>query len=343
MLRQSKEKISVRSIAKHLGLSPATVSLALNGSRPTSFVSQATRKQVWDAAKEMGYPMDRLRSTRTPLERVAVIMPGGPNPVYSETALAVCHTLNRNRVQVLTHVTLSDSEANNAIKELLRRQEIDAAVFIGSRTILPDVSIPTVFVGEVPEDSNVWQVRPDNEGGGRSVGEYLWSLGHRSIAVMLNKRFSLAADRRLQGLRAYWEEQGESFQDRWVVHVDPITSSQSEFRDSVTRFITEDRKSPNPVTAIFCFNDWGAAFLLKELRGQGIRVPEDMSVIGFDDSIYAELLDPPLTTVKHPFATLGELSAQMLLEQADKPSDAPRSVVARCQLIIRKSCAPPRS
>jgi len=150
--------------------------------------------------------------------------------------------------------------------------------------------------------------------------KYLWSLGHRSVAVMLNSRLNLAAKRREEGLRSFWQEKGVPFQDRWLMYVDPNTSSQSEFRDTVSHFLADDRTHSDPVTAIFCFNDWGAAYLLKELRIHGIRVPDDISVVGFDDSIYAELLDPPLTTVKNPFGSLGEISAQLLLEQWKSPT-----------------------
>ena len=340
---QMKEpKTSVRSIAQHLGLSPATVSLALNGRRPTSFVSVATRTQVWNAAKEMGYPLERLRSTRPPLERVAVFLRAGPNPVYSETALEICRILNQHQVQVLTHLTRSDREADATVRELHRRQEIDAAVFIGSRDTMPLTEVPCVFVGEVPPGTHVWQVCADNEGGGRGVGEYLWSLGHRKVAVIMPRRLSLPGEQRLKGLRTFWEQQGTSLPESRVLRFDVSTASDAELRDVVSRFLAEDQQVPDPATAIFCFNDWVAGKMLKVLRGQGVRVPEEMSVIGFDDSIYAELLDPPLTTVHNPFDTLGALAAELLLEQGEKPDAAPRAVVARCRLIGRQSCAPPK-
>jgi LacI family transcriptional regulator len=340
-MRRDPEKTSVRSIAQHLGLSPATVSLALNGRRPTSFVSSATRRQVWAAAKEMGYPIDRLRSHRPLLERVALFLPTGPNPVYSQTALVLCRDLSQHRVQIITHLTRTHRDAGLVAHDLHRRQEIDAAVFIGSREDLAPRDVPSVYVGEVPEGSGVWQVRADNEGGGRAVGEYLWSLGHRSLAVVMPARPNPAGELRLQGLQTFWREQGRIVPEDRVLRIDVPTASDSALRELVTAFLARDRETENPATAIFCFNDWVAGRVLKLLRSQGIRVPEEMSVAGYDDSIYAELLDPPLTTVNNPFDTLGAMAAELLMEQSENTDAPPRVLVASCRLIGRQSCAPP--
>lgn len=336
---ENSGKTSVRLIAKRLGLSAATVSLALNGRRPTGFVSASTRKQVWMAAEEMGYSLDRLRARRPLLERTAVFMKVGPNPVYSETVLHLCRALTQRNVQVLTHLMRSDQEIYAAARELFRRHEIDAAVFIGSRQEMPSLDLPCVFIGEVPTGIPVWQVRADNEGGGRSVGEYLWSLGHRSVATILPDQGFLAGERRLQGLRAYWKEQGRDLSTRKILRVD--ITAEAPLRALVTEFLQQDRQTAEPATAFFCFNDWVAGMLLKVLRSLGVRVPEEMSVVGFDDSIYAGLLDPPLTTVHNPFNELGSLGAELLLEQVEAPDAQPRVLVAHCSLIVRQSCMPP--
>ncbi len=336
-----EEKISVRSIAQRLGVSPATVSLALNGRRPTGFVTAATRKQVWDAAKEMGYPLERLRSRRAIIDRVGVFMISSPNPVYSETTLELCRALNQHRVQVLTFSFRSDREASMIARELHRKQDIDAAVFIGSRDEIVSTDGPAVYVGEVPVGSHVWQARVDNEGGGRLAAEYLWALGHRGVGVVLPGGKQTAGDIRLQGLRTYWEGQGSHLPDNRILHLDVANTSNLQARAAIADFLARERQSPNPITALFFFNDWMAGKVLKILRSQDIQVPEQLSVIGFDDSIYAELLDPPLTTIHNPFDKLGAMAAELLLEQAERPDAEPQTLVAPCRLIERQSCAPP--
>ena len=334
-----EQKTSVRSIAQHLGLSPATVSLALNGRRPTGFVSAATRKQVWEAAEQMGYPLERLRSTRPLLDRVGVFMAAGPNPVYSETVLELCRALNLQRIQALTYLVWSQREAYTMTRELHRKNEIDAAVFIGSRDEVITLDFPTVFVGEVPPGEHIWQVRIDNEGAGRRVGEHLWSLGHRSIAMLLPDRMNMAGELRLQGLQSYWAGQSEGSAASHVPQMEPVMNSDDAFRKVIAESLESQSQSTAPVTALYCFNDWMAGKTLKILREMKIGVPEQMSVVGFDDSIYAELLDPPLTTMHTPFDRLGSLAAELLLEQGRKPAAEPRTVVAPCWLVERLSSA----
>jgi len=341
-MAQETEKISVRSIAQHLGLSPATVSLALNGRRPTSFVSPETCRQVWAAAKELGYPLDRLRSQRPLLNRVAVFLPTGPNPVFSESALMLCRDLGLRRVQVIVNLSRTHREAGIAAQDLYRRQEIDAAVFIGSRDEIVPGEVPSVFIGEVPDNASVWQVRADNEGGGRSVAEYLWAHGHRSIAAVMPASANLVGARRMAGLTTYWEEQGAQISADRVLRIDVVTASEADLRELIVEFLTKDQATSSPATAMFCYNDWVAGKVLKVLRSHGISVPEQMSVVGFDDSIYAELFDPPLTTVHTSFDTLGSLAAELVLEQAEDLNATPRVVVAPCRLIGRQSCGVPR-
>jgi len=336
----SEPKASVRMIAERLGVSPATVSLALNGRKPSGSVSVSTRQQVWNMAKEVGYPLSQLRSKRPLLERVAVFLNNVTNPVYSETLLHLCRAFSLNGVQVLMYLTRTDREAYKIAQDLSRRSEVDGAVFVGSRSEMPTLDIFCVFVGEVPPDSNVWQVRADNEGGGRAVGEYLWSLGHRSVAMIAPLLANSAGDKRLQGLRTFLAEQGESLPDNRILRGNFDKASDVEVRSMVSDFLQTNRQSSNPATALFCFNDWIAGVVLKILRGMNVRVPEDISVVGFDDGIYAELLDVPLTTVHHPFDTLGTQAAELLLEQVESPDASPRVLITRCRLVGRQSCSP---
>lgn len=348
MPQNEKENVTVRHLARRLGISPATVSLALNGRRPTSFVSAATRKQVWKAAEEMGYPLDRLRSRRTLLERVALFGAVEGNTIYGESLLELCRILNEHKILVLTHSLRTEREAQETALELYRRQEIDAAVFVGSRTrkntqepITPETfgDLPCVFIGEVPPGSVAWQVRPDNEGGGRAVGEHLWALGHRSVGMVLLSTDVLVGNRRLAGLRAAWAAQGREIPESHILHVDaPV---ETLVHSAIAKFVAENPRADEPATALFCFNDWVAGTVIKALRRLNVRVPEDISVVGFDNWVYADLIDPPLTTVHHPFDQLGVMAAELLFRQMESPDAKPSVAIAPCHLVGRQSCAVP--
>lgn len=339
-----EEKTTVRTIASRLGLSPATVSLALNGRRPTGFVSIATRRQVWHAAEEMGYPLDRLRSRRPLLERVAIFTNG--SMVYVRSILELSSALNRAGVQVLIHSVGSPDNSGDVAREMFRKQEIDAGVFVGSRhndgRILTRESfddMPYVVIGEVPEGSSVWQVRADNEVGGRAVGEHLWSLGHRSVGMIFPLTDTLVAMRRLSGLRSVWTEHGESTDDWPILRTD--TGRNDLIRDAVTEFVPQNRQSSNPVTALVCFNDWIAGMTINTLRHLDISVPEQIAVTGFDDENYSALLDPQLTTVHQPFDSIGQIAAELLLRQAESPGTVPEARIVPCHLVVRGSTGAP--
>jgi DNA-binding LacI/PurR family transcriptional regulator len=248
--------------------------------------------------------------------------------------------MNKLGVQVLTHLTSSNSETSAIVADHVRRHDVDAVVFVGSQSELPDVSLPSVYIGEVPYGARVWQVRSDNLAIGRYIGEYLWSAGHRSIAMINADESSLPGLRRLEGLRSTWEERGGTLPSDHVVRTKATVSLDTQLRAALPQLFRKETAVGNPVTAVVCFNDWVAGHVLKTLSALGLSVPGDVSVVGVDDSIYASLLNPALTTVHVPFDELGTYAAQLVLEQAEHPSADPRVIIAGGELVVRESSAP---
>ncbi|MES2459805.1 MAG: LacI family DNA-binding transcriptional regulator [Armatimonadota bacterium] len=340
---------TIRALAGRLNISPSTVSLALNGRRPTSFVSASTREQVWRTAEEMGYPLEKLRSRRPLLERVGIFA-RTRNTVYAESLLELCRVLNERGVEVVIRAVASERESVDAARDLMQRREVDGAVFVGSRHSADEVlpshlleSLPSVYIGEVHEGANVWQVRADNEGGARAIGDHLWSFGHRNIAVLFPGSERFVAERRLRGLRSLWEERGLMLLEENVLTIDLF--SLRSYEETLLQFITKNRTLPEEqrITALFCYNDWKAGQTLRTLKRLGVGVPEEISLVGFDNVEFTLLLDPPLTTVEQPFESMGSMAADLLLEQMESRlrggNDPPKVVVAPCTLIVRESVA----
>ncbi len=345
-----KRRVTMKDIADRLGISVAAVSTALTGRRNGIFISEETRQRVWETARELGYPLERLRTRQLPLRRVALLCP----PRYemlSGAVLELSRALTQQGLLVLVYINQDLAQVSATIREILRRQAADGLIFVGSRIytdLPPHVDLPTVVVGEVPEGSKVWQVRADNEGGGRLVGEHLWELGHRRVGFVFSEYNPLPSTRRLKGLQAIWRERGAPFPDDWVLRL--ASETDDEVRVKLPAFLRQGQRGLR-FTALFCHNDKVAALVLKCLRGLGLRAPDDISVVGFDNAPYAEFLDPPLTTVEQPFSQLGSLAAQLLQERSivgsTAPqersivgSTAPKSVVLPCRLIVRASTAP---
>ncbi|MCS7186294.1 MAG: LacI family transcriptional regulator [Armatimonadetes bacterium] len=331
------KRVTIRDIAKRLGISPATVSTALTGRRNGVFVSEETRKRVWEVAREMGYPLERLRAKTPKLKQVALFCTSYHwSLIFINAIMEFANNLSQRGGKVLLQVE-NDGKSEVALAhELYRRREVDGFIFLGSRNSndeLPDIELPYVVIGEVPEGSEVWQVCSDNENGGRIVGEHLWNLGHRKVGVFLMESNLLPSLKRLRGLKSIWERHGFIFPEDWVLRLQ--TEDEHELAEKLPKFIFDGDNLR--FTALFCYNDRVGGTTLKCLNRLGIKVPEDISVVGFDNEPYSELFHPPLTTVEQPFSQLVSLAVQLLEERLSLPPSPHKQVILPCRLIVRSS------
>jgi DNA-binding LacI/PurR family transcriptional regulator len=149
----------------------------------------------------------------------------------------------------------------------------------------------------------------------------------------------LPGEKRLRGLQSVWERNGEKLPAEGVIRVGP-DSDEEIFPKLEAVFRKATRRRP-PLTALFCYNDRLAGMAIKSLRRLQLRVPQDVSVVGFDDAMYAELLDPPLTTVRQPVMQLGSLATQLLQERLNAPTAPPKAMTLAGRLVVRESTAAP--
>ncbi len=337
-----RQKVTIQDIANRLGISPAAVSTALTGRRNGIFVSEETKRKVYRVAKELGYPLERLKARSQKLRRIALFCP----PRYellSGVVLSLSRSLTEQKFTVSVYINQDQRQACEVAREVYRRQSADGIVFIGSRIFpyeLANSEIPLLVIGEVEEGVLVWQAVSDNECGGRLVGEHLWELGHRRVGMIFSDYNPLPSEKRLQGLRSVWLERGVDFPNDRVLHISAETDD--EVRRKLPSFLWDDRRRLK-FTALLCHNDKVAGLVLKCLHGMGVKVPDEISIVGFDNAPYAEFLEPPLTTVEQPFEQLGMIAAQLLQERLTLPDTEPKTVKLPCKLIIRASTAPPPS
>ena len=180
---------------------------------------------------------------------------------------------------------------------------------------LKRVQFPFVMIDERLSGFDVSSVTSDNHRGGYLLGEHLLGLGHRRIGFVtrrLEKHETVR--RRVDGLRDAICDAGLPF-DRSLIAEMTIQPSQRYWRDEIERATRELTDRPEPPTAIFCCNDGVAADVYRILKAMGKRIPEDISVVGFDDDPIAAVLDPPLTTIRQDVAGLGRAAMELLLEQ----------------------------
>lgn len=236
---------------------------------------------------------------------------------------------------------LSATQADGAIIQSAHHEKLTDALFH-----LKTAGYPFVLVDEEFSGGDIPCVLADNYGGGYSVGQALARLGHQRIAFLGGLRAADTVRSRLDGLRDAVLDAGIHF-DRSLV-MDISGCPGEEFYAAIHRLTGELMDRPNPPTALFCSNDLEAAIACRELRRLGRRIPDDLSVVGFDDDVVCDLLDPTLASVRQPTFEMGQTAMKLLLDllgpgQGKRAAPKPRVQHLPTVWVPRESIAPPPS
>lgn len=325
-------------VAKLAGVSPTTVSLVLSGKGVR--ISDATKARVYEAVKQLGYRPNRtaqgLRRGRS--STIGLITDQIAAQPFSGPIVSGAHDVawQRGQMMIMVNATLNALRIEAAVDSLLDRQ-VDAILFaaIGTREIrLPKQvhRVPTVMLNAFSRDHDLPAVVPDESGGARAIADHVLALGHRRVAVLAGSRSAWATAVRVEAIRKAMRAAGVRLDPSLVLYGNYRFDSGYALANKVVR------RSPRP-TALICGNDQMAAGAYLALARIGLRVPEDVTVVGYDDEQLAGLLDPPLTTVQLPFYELGRDGASRLLDSTGPL--APIEYEVPCPLVIRQSGAPP--
>jgi LacI family transcriptional regulator, repressor for deo operon, udp, cdd, tsx, nupC, and nupG len=334
---------NIYEVAKRAGVSPATVSRVM--SRP-SVVSMRTRQRVLEAVELLGYAPNstakNLRTSRT--AKLLVTVPDISNPFFSLILQGIEDAAQREGYSVLLGDTQHNEEREDRYALMLKRKEADGLIFLGHRLPKEAASMvqamapccaPVVNGCEFNPRLGIPSVHIDNAKAASDAMEHLYALGHHRIGIVTGPLVSPLSRDRLRGAlsRARTIDTDE---DVVVVHGDFSIESGE---DAAERLLGH----PHPPTAIFCFNDEMAIGVVDVARRRRIAVPEELSVVGFDDMRFARYMNPPLTTVAQPMREIGEGTVRMLLQILSDDSVVPRSVTLPHRLVTRASTAPPMS
>ncbi|HJN19017.1 MAG TPA: LacI family DNA-binding transcriptional regulator [Armatimonadota bacterium] len=345
-------RVTVRDIASKAGVSPATVSAALRTETDDSSIGAETRERVLEIANRLGYDYSRLRPRNRRTRAVALFMPGVVPPNVSmlyHALLGLSQRLSQHGLRVLLECGHEQSGDPEAGRDIFTRGEAEAAIgyAVGEQwaTQMAQWGVPSVYIGPTDPEAPVCSVNVDDALGGRAVAEHLWSLGHRNVGIVHMFR-SEWGEARASGIRSVWERFGRSIPPARVQLLTPGTGRSDgaqieENVDGVVRaLLAGDGNGAESVTAIFCDADWVASRALRSVRSLGLRVPEDVSVVGFDDAHFAPVLDPPLTTVRQPVREICALAIELLLEQLSVGEPIVRSYSLPCELVVRNTTGP---
>ena len=336
-----KPRSTIREVASAAGVSIATVSRVLNG-RPD--VAPATREAVLRAVRDQRFSTNRsaraLSGGRTGL--VGVTLPLIEAAYFSEILGGTAEALYEQDMRVVLSPTLHLHERAMTLLDRLMHGTTDGAVLMlpeetnEELKALQRLGYPFVVVDpRVPLDEGVPSVSAANASGARAAIQHLLSLGHRRIAAVTGIAEWLASIERLNGYHAAHAAAGVLSDPELVVEGD-FTIEGGEASAALLL------EKPRPPTAIFAFNDNMAVGVLRTARARGLRVPEDLSVVGFDDSEQAAIVTPALTTVRQPLAEMGRMAVSLLLRLLENQRVEGLNVELATRLVVRDSTAPPR-
>jgi len=353
----SKSKVvTLKDIAKASGVSTATVSYVLNNG-PRA-VLPATRDRVRSVIEEFGYRPNAaargLKGKRT--HTFGIVFPHeGAEPLaneyFSEVLSGILSVASRRKQVVMLFTGMSWQEIEQNIP-FFTDGRCDGFLFLAppanSRflTQFTNRNRKIVLLGTRAWGIPVATVDADNVLGGRLATRYLIELGHRKIGMVTADPASTSTPERLQGFREEMAAQGIPVDERLVVagHYAPLVAEAA-----AERLLTQ--RGETGVTAVFCAHDTIAEATIRKARQHGLRVPEDLSVVGFDDLPFASKTDPPLTTVRQPLRDIGAAAASMLLELVDDlavddpagddedPEEMPTEQLFDVEVIVRSTTA----
>ncbi|MGA2899060.1 MAG: LacI family DNA-binding transcriptional regulator [Candidatus Acidiferrales bacterium] len=317
-----KSGVTLRDVAQESGVSPATVSIVLNNAPLARYIPPSTKDRIERAAKKLRYRpkvVSRFLSAKRN-RTVGVMVFDITDPFCTLILRGIENSLYQaSYLPILTDVHNQRGRFERYLEMLLARP-VEALVFVANWLfvdidILADLekrNIPAVMIGRELSGS-VSSVMTDNEAGAHLAMEHLYSLGHRKIAFIRGPKMLVDSSPRWRGVRSFARSVGLEIDPALVVDLPDSLDPNSGFEGGF-KLIEELLKHKKRFTAVMAFDDMTAFGAIRGLARAGLKVPEDCSVIGFDDVMPAGLSVPSLTTVRQPMEALGSASVGIVLE-----------------------------
>jgi LacI family transcriptional regulator len=329
----------LEDVARQAGVSMTTVSRVLNNTAP---VSNRTRTLVEDAIRALGY-VPRQTGAPTHMVGVALLMTDMLNPFYTRIVRGAGEEIEADGLALVLFDTMEDPEHEARVLARLMTWEVEGVLVLGSRLPSEELiafqskrKVPMVVINRNIRHPDIACILIDSERATYRATQYLLNLGHERIAYLGGPPLSDSSQSRLSGVKRALADVGLILRPEWSVSGFP--NSDGGFQ-AMSNLLASSL--PTAPTAIVAYNDLMALGALHAIRNQGLRVPEDISVIGFDDIAMAAHANPPLTTISQPKYHMGRLAIQLLRAmRSSDPTPNEGYVLLESPLMIRESTAP---
>jgi DNA-binding LacI/PurR family transcriptional regulator len=332
--KKESQVTTLKAVADHLGLTPGTVSAVLNNSVASKSIPERTRKRILHAARELNYrPNFMARSLRVQRTyTIGVILEEIGDAYGSMIVSGIEEHIRAKNYFFFTVAHRHDQELLQNYSQMLTARGVEG--FITVDTSLHDVpSLPTVAVAGHRALDNVTNIILDHRRAALLALQHLKDLGHEQIAFLRGQPESSDSEVR-------WNSIGEVAQEL-EVEICPERVVQLQGLDSTPElgypFGKELLARGVPFTALFAYNDISAIGAMRAFQEAGLRVPEDISVVGFDDIVSAMFCIPNLTTVRQPLKKMGQIAAETLIARIERRGEFPSDIAVEPDLVVRKS------
>ncbi|KNE79423.1 MULTISPECIES: LacI family DNA-binding transcriptional regulator [Streptomyces] len=339
MTRRHGGRPTLEEVAARAGVGRGTVSRVINGSPR---VSDRTRTAVEHAIAELGYVPNRaaraLAANRT--DAVALVIPETETrlfaePYFSDIIRGISTELAETEIQLLLTLIRTPKERHR-LTQFLGAHRVDGVLLVSVHAddplpdLLEEIEMPAVLSGRRAAGESVPYVDSDNVGGASAAVEHLIGRGRRRVATITGPLDMYVAQCRLDGYHQAIAAAGHVPDEALV---EPADFTEEGGRRAMRRLL---ERRPD-LDAVFCASDVMASGARQVLREAGRRIPEDVALVGFDDSPVARHMDPPLTSVRQPIEQMGRTMARVLLQEIGQPDSGSRQVVLPTELVRRGS------
>ncbi|AXC10798.1 Maltose operon transcriptional repressor MalR, LacI family [Acidisarcina polymorpha] len=329
------KRTDLQQLATHLGLSKTTVSFVLNDAPQAQQLSAETRKRVLEAAKKLNYrPSYYARNLRKgSSESIGVIVPEMSEGYFTLVMGGVEEYLLEKHFLYFTTCHYWRPELMKDYPRMLQDRGVEGLLVLNTNVEF-ESHLPTVAVSGHKTGPLVTNVTLDHVASAQLAIQHLYELGHRRIAFMKGQQYSVDSKFRWKAILDVARDFGLKVPPELTIELQANSWSPELGYFPVKAFITRKQE----FSAMFCFNDTAAIGAMRALGEAGLRIPEDVSVIGFDDIMSAAYQRPSLTTIRQPLRAMGTIAARTLLEKIIHPEERfPEEIVMGPELVVRES------
>lgn len=327
--------VTLKAVAEHVGLTPGTVSAVLNNSAASRSVPEHTKKRIFAASRELNYHPNYLaRSLRVQRTFTIGVITRDLSDAYAAMIISGIETyLRQQNFFFLTVAHHNDSKLLESYSNILLRRGVEGLISVDTLLGEPQ-NLPTIAIAGHRPLPGVTNILLDHRRAALLALQHLVDLGHRDIAFMKGPEYSADSVDRWNAILEVAKDLDIAVRPELIIQLEGDLSTPEVAYPATRAFLNSQKV---PFTALFAFNDNSAMGAISAFQEAGLNVPNDVSVVGFDDTKMAPYSNPSLTTVRQPLLEMGEIAARSLLSQIKNGDEYVAEILIEPEFVVRKS------